>query len=87
MSHVLICREMPGALPIVEFRCECTLPFGILSKEEISDPCNERLAGLIHCHRQHAKIQALLIREDQALLAAQKPTPTTILAAQYKEPL
>lgn len=66
MSHVLICHTMPGAFPIVACSCECGLNFGLLLKEDISDPCNERLAGLIHCHRQHAKIQALLIREEDA---------------------
>lgn len=63
MSHVLICHTMPGAFPIASFSCECGLRFGLLAKKDISDPCNERLAGLIHCHRQHAKIQSLLILE------------------------
>lgn len=66
--------------------CECGALIGLLSDEDINDPCSEKLAGLIHCHRAHAKIQALLILEDQALLAAQKPTPTAIPVAQYREP-
>lgn len=66
--HVLIVKE-GGA--VWHCFCECNLYFGVLSKEDIRDPCSEHLAGLIHAHRQHAKIQNLLIL-DRELLAAQK---------------
>lgn len=73
MSHVLICHEMPGDFTLVRCTCECGLLYGVLEKKDISDPCNERLAGLIHAHRQHAKIQNLLIL-DRELLAVKTST-------------
>ncbi len=58
--HTLKEIWFPGGVAI---QCECGRHLGLLTTADASDPCSELLAGLIHCHRQHAKTENLLLRE------------------------
>ncbi len=65
MSHVMKELWFPGGVAV---SCECGAHLGLLSDKDASDPCGGALADLIFLHRQHAKTENLLLREDLEVL-------------------